>query len=82
MPNEGKTEVWKVVNLPADAHPIHLHLVQFQLINRQNFNLTSYNAVYGASFPRWRLGHHDGHGVHGRPFLPAYGPPLAYDPAR
>ena len=31
LPKEGETELWEIVNLTADAHPIHLHLVQFQL---------------------------------------------------
>src|SRR3990172_9279613 len=38
MPTEtpmvGTTELWEVVNITADAHPIHLHLVQFQPLNR------------------------------------------------
>ncbi len=51
LPNEGETEIWEIVNLTADAHPIHLHLVQFQLLNRQKFDLTKYNAAYTAAFP-------------------------------
>jgi len=46
-PVVGSTEVWEIINLTADTHPIHLHLVQFQLINRQRFNTTKYNKVYG-----------------------------------
>jgi len=49
-PTEGKTEVWKIINLTADAHPIHLHLVQFQLVSRQKFNQTKYNKAYSALF--------------------------------
>ena len=51
LPNEGDTEIWEIVNLTADAHPIHLHLVQFQLMNRQNFDVKKYNAAYNAAFP-------------------------------
>ncbi len=49
----GATEVWKIVNTTADAHPIHLHLVQFQLVNRQRFNLNKYMRDYmgGMSAP-------------------------------
>jgi FtsP/CotA-like multicopper oxidase with cupredoxin domain len=65
LPNEGETEVWEIVNLTADAHPIHTHLTQFQLINRQTFNVSKYNQVYAASFP-------------GGVYIPAYGPPLDY----
>ena len=31
---EGDIEIWNLVNLTVDAHPIHLHLVQFQVIDR------------------------------------------------
>lgn len=34
-PQVGATEVWELANLTVDAHPIHLHLVQFQVLNRQ-----------------------------------------------
>jgi len=30
-------EVWEVFNMTEDAHPIHLHLVRFQILNRQKF---------------------------------------------
>jgi spore coat protein A len=33
----GDTEVWEIYNLTPDAHPIHLHLVAFQLLDRQRF---------------------------------------------
>ena len=35
LPRVGSTEVWEFLDLTDDAHPMHLHLVQFQLINRQ-----------------------------------------------
>ena len=66
LPDEGATELWEIVNLTADAHPIHTHLTQFQLLNRQNFNRNKYEPVYDAAFP-------DGD------FMPAYGPPKSYD---
>ena len=28
------TEVWEIFNITADAHPIHLHQVMFEVINR------------------------------------------------
>ncbi|MEZ4747990.1 MAG: multicopper oxidase domain-containing protein [Calditrichia bacterium] len=30
-------EVWEVYNTTADAHPIHLHLVSFQILDRRPF---------------------------------------------
>jgi spore coat protein A len=38
-PNLGDTEIWELYNFTADAHPMHVHLVQFQLINRQNLKV-------------------------------------------
>jgi bilirubin oxidase len=29
------TEIWEIFNFTADAHPIHIHLVQFQVVDRQ-----------------------------------------------
>jgi FtsP/CotA-like multicopper oxidase with cupredoxin domain len=41
LPRVGSTEVWEILNLTCDAHPIHLHLVQFQLLNRQLLRTTA-----------------------------------------
>lgn len=41
-------EVWELVNTTVDAHPIHLHLVQFQVLDRQRFDAAGYlAAAYG-----------------------------------
>ena len=38
----GSTEEWEINNLTVDAHPIHVHQVKFQVINRQQLDpLTS-----------------------------------------
>lgn len=34
-PTVGATEIWEIHNLTTDAHPIHIHEVQFQILNRQ-----------------------------------------------
>jgi FtsP/CotA-like multicopper oxidase with cupredoxin domain len=34
-PAVGATETWEIYNFTADAHPIHIHLVQFQVVDRQ-----------------------------------------------
>jgi FtsP/CotA-like multicopper oxidase with cupredoxin domain len=36
-PAVGATEIWELHNFTEDAHPIHVHLVQFQVVNRQPF---------------------------------------------
>lgn len=35
--NVGATEVWQLFNLTGDTHPIHFHLVNVQVIQRQPF---------------------------------------------
>ncbi len=42
----GDTEEWWVINPTADSHPIHLHLVQFQVISRQKIDIKNY-------YPDW-----------------------------
>jgi spore coat protein A len=37
FPALGSTEVWEFWNSTADSHPIHMHLVRFRAINRQQF---------------------------------------------
>ena len=34
----GSTEKWRFINTTEDAHPMQLHLVQFQILERQGFN--------------------------------------------
>ncbi len=36
------TEIWEFVNLTEDTHPMHLHLVRFQILNRQAFDRFEY----------------------------------------
>jgi FtsP/CotA-like multicopper oxidase with cupredoxin domain len=42
------TEIWRIINLTADAHPIHLHLVQFQILDRTPFDADAYMAAQEA----------------------------------
>ncbi|WP_266157911.1 multicopper oxidase domain-containing protein, partial [Dyella silvatica] len=37
-PRLGSTEIWSLVNLTEDSHPIHLHLVRFQILDRRPFD--------------------------------------------
>lgn len=34
-PGLGDTEIWEIHNFTADAHPIHIHEVMFEVINRE-----------------------------------------------
>jgi len=36
-PGLGDTEIWEIYNTTGDAHPIHLHLVHFEILSRQRF---------------------------------------------
>ncbi len=49
----GATEIWEMSNFTEDAHPIHIHEVQFQVVDRQPFG--------GASRPPepWQSGFKD-----------------------
>lgn len=64
LPQIGSTEEWEIINLTVDAHPIHLHLIQFQVMNREGYNDVGYTAAYNALFP----------GV-----IDGYGPPNNYN---
>ncbi len=41
-PELGTTEIWSIANNTAMSHPMHLHLVHFQVLGRQS--LTDYDA--------------------------------------
>lgn len=77
---EGSTEVWEIINLTMDSHPIHLHGLQFQLIDRQMFDMNAYMMTYGMAFtndinaidPATGLPYPNG------VYIPGYGPPLNY----
>jgi spore coat protein A len=38
----GSTEIWTLVNPTDDVHPIHLHLVRFQILDRRRFETFGY----------------------------------------
>ncbi|MGC4119755.1 MAG: multicopper oxidase domain-containing protein [Myxococcales bacterium] len=42
---QGATEVWQIVNLTGDTHPIHFHLVNVQVLSRQPFDVAAYLAT-------------------------------------
>jgi spore coat protein A len=64
-PGVGTVEAWNFVNTTGDAHPMHLHLVQFQVVSRQPFNAARYLADYSA----WVVG---GRPPAGKPALAKY----------
>ena len=45
-PRAGSTEIWRIINRTDDAHPIHVHLVQFQILDRQPFDAERDSLVF------------------------------------
>jgi FtsP/CotA-like multicopper oxidase with cupredoxin domain len=56
-PGNGDTEIWEIYNATGDAHPVHLHLVNFEVLDRQEFTadvveqpLLQHNGEQGVGF--------------------------------
>ncbi|MEI5907507.1 multicopper oxidase [Bacillus spongiae] len=41
-PSLWTTEIWSFINMTGATHPIHLHLVRFQILDRQSFDQDVY----------------------------------------
>jgi FtsP/CotA-like multicopper oxidase with cupredoxin domain len=78
LPRVGSTEVWQIANLTEDAHPIHIHLIQFQVIGRQDFRRDDYRAAWDGTFPG---GTFSGVTYPAGTFIPGFGPPRNYNTA-
>lgn len=46
-----QTEIWEFYNTTPDPHPIHLHQISFQLIDRQKFSATQIDPATGLASP-------------------------------
>jgi len=51
QPKLNTVEEWDIVNTTGDAHPIHLHLTQFRILNRQPIDEPSYTAEVNTHLP-------------------------------
>jgi spore coat protein A, manganese oxidase len=40
----NSVEIWSLINLTDDSHPIHLHLVRFQILDRRRFEPFTYKS--------------------------------------
>ncbi|MEU4219572.1 multicopper oxidase domain-containing protein [Actinoplanes sp. NPDC026623] len=71
----GSGEIWEYVNPNHDAHPMHVHLVNFQVLNRQPIDAAGYQAAY----EKWLDG---GRRPRDRPEVAKFltGPPIPPDP--
>jgi Multicopper oxidase len=45
----GATEVWRVINLSQDTHPFHVHLVQFQALSRDRYDIEGFDSALGGT---------------------------------
>jgi spore coat protein A len=84
LPRVGDTEVWEIFNLTDTTHSVHIHLIQFQVLNRQPADPDSYRTLYDTQFPG---GTFFGTLPDGTPglvdyppgvYIPGYGPPHDY----
>lgn len=48
-PGVGTTEEWVLINVSADTHPIHVHLVQFEVIERRQLDVAGYQGALNAA---------------------------------
>ena len=46
-PKAGSVEDWVYVNMTPDTHPMHVHLVTFQVVGRTPFDVSAYQAAHG-----------------------------------
>jgi bilirubin oxidase len=60
-PKRGATEIWELRNFTEDGHPIHLHQVQFEVLDRRPFGGTEHPRSVGDPRPpdRWETGPKD-----------------------
>lgn len=47
IPKLDSVEIWRFINPGAFPHPLHVHLVQFQILDRQPFDTVRYNETQG-----------------------------------
>ena len=61
-PRLGDTEIWRFINPSGVAHPMHLHMAMFQVLDRQQFEMRAGEVVpIGTRFPpsAWEQGWKD-----------------------
>lgn len=45
MPTVGTTEIWRFINRSGVMHPMHMHLVAFQTLDRQAFTVVGQDSI-------------------------------------
>ncbi len=51
-PTLGTTEEWEIYNFTGDAHPVHLHLVHFEILGRNAITYDSDDGTPGQQVPQ------------------------------
>jgi spore coat protein A len=61
-PKMNSTEEWEIFNVTGDAHPVHLHLVHYEILGRQqiNYNTATEGAANGIVVEDQKVIQHDG----------------------
>lgn len=84
LPRVGDTEVWEIFNLTDATHSVHIHLIQFQVLNRQSADADGYTTQYNTQFPGGTFEGVEPDGTLGLVnypagvYIPGYGPPHDY----
>ena len=84
LPRVGSSEVWEFLDTTPDSHPIHIHLIQFQILNRQSVDVDGYVNAWAAAFPGGTYAGQLCDGTFGEVdyppgvIIPGYGPPNNY----
>jgi spore coat protein A, manganese oxidase len=47
-PMLNDTEIWSLINLTGDTHPVHLHMVMFQVLDRTKFDAEAFKEAQDA----------------------------------
>jgi spore coat protein A len=85
LPRVGSTELWELLDTTPDSHPIHIHLIQFQVLNRQSADVTNYMTTWASKFPGGTFAGQNPDGTLGEvtyapgTIIPGYGPPSDYN---
>lgn len=56
LPRQGSIELWEIINLTMDEHPMHTHLAQFQILSRQAYDA---DGTMGSNIPGGYIGFFD-----------------------
>lgn len=59
-PELGSTEIWRFINDSGISHPMHIHLVNFQILDRDTFTIRGDDSVVPDGNPQPPLAEEDG----------------------